>query len=138
MLGCLELAYKHVSYQNSAHAVTLLKPNSFITLFCSLPALPVFVVAPQNETILHSKFAMFQCFAKGPGKISVKWYKDGHLLQRSDAAARIFIVGPRLFIVKSYYSDAGKYSCQASNEAGMVQADAYLRVITKERRGRVA
>ena len=106
-------------------------------MLCSFPALPVFAEIPQNKTIIHGKTAFFQCLATGAGKITLKWYKDGHLLQPSDATGRVVILGPRLFLTKVYYSDAGKYSCQASNDAGMVRADAYLRVVTARRRGMV-
>jgi len=98
-------------------------------------SLPVFAEIPQNKTIIHGKTAFFQCLATGAGKITLKWYKDGHLLQPSDATGRVVILGARLFLTKVYYSDAGKYSCQASNDAGMVRADAYLRVVTARRRG---
>ena len=106
-------------------------------MLCSFPALPVFAEIPQNQTILHGRSTFFQCLATGAGKISLKWYKDGHLLKPSDATGRVVFLGPRLFLTKLYYSDAGKYSCQASNEAGMVHADAYLRVVIARRRGMV-
>ena len=99
-----------------------------------LLALPVFIMTPRNQTIRQGKSVVFLCRAVGSGKVELKWFKNGLPLQ---PATRILLAGSNLVFTEVAYSDEGKYTCQASNEAGMIKADAHLRVINKNRIGEV-
>ena len=97
----------------------------------------MFTKAPHNETVTRGKSIIFQCDATGAGEIKIKWFKDGRPLEFTDATGRIFLSNGRLAITEAVYSDTGKFTCKASNDAGVVQADAYLRVVIKRRASKI-
>ena len=95
-------------------------------------ALPVFSKVPQSQVVSIGKSAVLDCEASGGSNVKVKWLKDGHPFTVKDTNTRIFNFATSIFIKEVRYSDAGIFTCQATNEAGSVKAEAKIRVLGKK------
>ena len=78
---------------------------------------------------------MIRCKATADTKVTISWLKDGLPFTVNQTGARIFIFETSLFIVSVRYSDSGRYTCKATNEAGSAQSSAFLRVLGKKLQG---
>ena len=94
-------------------------------------ALPLFVQVPKNETVSFGKSAVIHCKAAADTDVTISWLKDGQPFTVKQTETRIFIFKTSVFIADVRYSDSGKFTCKATNEAGSVQSSAYLRVLGK-------
>ena len=100
--------------------------------FVYFSALPVFSKVPQNQVVSIGKSAVLDCKASGSSNVKVKWLKDGHPFTVEDINTRIFVFTTSIFIKEVRYSDAGIFTCQATNEAGSVKAEAKIRILGKK------
>ncbi len=87
---------------------------------------------PQNQVVSIGKSAFLDCNASGGSNVKTKWLKDGYPFTAKDINTRIFVFATSIFIKEVRYSDAGVFTCQATNEAGSVKAQAKIRVLGKK------
>ncbi|KAM3601676.1 uncharacterized protein V6R79_016599 [Siganus canaliculatus] len=91
----------------------------------SVLAKPVFVLKPENASVRMGESAQFYCQAKGDPRPAVIWSREqgplpnGRYLVNPDQTLQIHYVTAQ---------DAGKYTCTAVNDVGMVTASAQLKV----------
>ncbi|KAM7398629.1 hypothetical protein PAMA_006507 [Pampus argenteus] len=94
-------------------------------LFSSTVVKPVIVLKPQNVSVRMGESAQFYCQAKGDPPPIVVWSREqgplpnGRYLVNPDQTLQIHYVTAQ---------DAGKYTCTAVNDAGVVNASAQLLV----------
>eukprot|EP00794_Sanderia_malayensis_P000457 gene457-1099_t len=94
-------------------------------------ALPVFwPPRPRSQTIQLGAVGLLQCTASVNAKIT--WLKDGKPFTEYRTDKRILLFATSLFIQEVRYSDSGTFTCQATNEAGTIEAHAQLRVLGKK------
>eukprot|EP00794_Sanderia_malayensis_P000456 gene456-1098_t len=94
-------------------------------------ALPVFLPPrPRSQTIQFGAVGLLQCTASVNAKIT--WLKDGKPFTEDRTDKRIFKFATSLLIQEARYSDSGTFTCQATNEAGTIEAHAQLRVLGKK------
>ncbi|XP_068096243.1 hemicentin-1 isoform X2 [Hyperolius riggenbachi] len=81
----------------------------------------------ENVTVIEDNFSSLMCDVTGFPPASVKWVKDGTLINSSK---HLFIVpgGRTLQIPKTKLTDAGEYACVATNLAGESKKSFYLNV----------
>ncbi|XP_041656512.1 roundabout homolog 1 [Cheilinus undulatus] len=86
-------------------------------------AMPVLVLKPENVSVRMGESAHFYCQAKGDPPPAVVWSREqgplpnGRYLVNPDQTLQIHYVTAQ---------DAGKYTCTAANDVGMVTASAQL------------
>ncbi|XP_026229168.1 roundabout homolog 1 isoform X2 [Anabas testudineus] len=91
----------------------------------SVLAKPVLVLKPENVSVRMGESAQFYCQAKGDPPPAVVWSRDqgplpnGRYLVNPDQTLQIHYVTTQ---------DAGKYTCTAANDVGVVTASAQLLV----------
>ncbi|XP_054481113.1 roundabout homolog 1 [Anoplopoma fimbria] len=91
----------------------------------SVLAKPVLILKPENVSVRMGESAQFYCQAKGDPPPAVVWSREqgplpnGRYLVNPDQTLQIHYVTAQ---------DAGKYSCTAVNDVGVVTASAQLRV----------
>ncbi|KAK6637522.1 hypothetical protein RUM44_007944 [Polyplax serrata] len=93
-------------------------------------AVPVMENPPVNVTILDGKDAIMSCGAVGAPTPNVTWYYKDTDAVESSGRIQILESGD-LLIADTRESDAGKYTCIRTNEAGSVQASAYLGILVR-------
>jgi len=86
---------------------------------------------PLDLTVRVGSTARLQCAATGSPTPQVAWQKDGGFDFPAARERRMHVMPDDdvFFIVDVKLKDAGVYSCTASNDAGVVQANATLAVI---------
>ncbi|KAM9788999.1 roundabout homolog 4 [Neosynchiropus ocellatus] len=91
----------------------------------SVLAKPVLVLKPEDATVKVGESAQFYCQAKGDPRPAVVWSREqgplpnGRYLVDPDQTLQIHYVTPQ---------DAGKYTCTAANDVGVVSASGQLTV----------
>jgi len=80
-----------------------------------------------NVTVLLDRTLSLNCLVTGHPAPRVTWTKDG--LNMSTVDYRMRLGGQRLDITGAVLSDAGLYSCVASNAAGQSRRDYQLSVL---------
>jgi len=83
----------------------------------------------QNATFQLGKEALIQCVAKGSPDTVVKWYRNGQLLEASDAYAIDFDKSTglcALSITEASTHDSGQYTCVATNSVGSESSTAWI------------
>ncbi|KAK3087485.1 hypothetical protein FSP39_006555 [Pinctada imbricata] len=87
--------------------------------------LPPRVTVPNSDSVVSiAGMVILQCSVRGDPLPDITWTKDGRAVEESD---RIQILSNgSLVIYQSTSSDAGKYVCVASNEAGTSEGVAQL------------
>ena len=90
-------------------------------------ALPVFTIIPQNKTADVAETVYLKCNAvsRSGSKPKIQWYKSGKMVLPS---AQYFVLRGIFVIFNAVVSDAGTYTCSATNNAGEVQTSMYLRI----------
>lgn len=95
----------------------------------SLPA-PVFLTVLQNQEVQDGYPVSFDCVVIGQPVPSVRWFKDGRLLEEDDH----YMIsddqqgGHQLIITAVVPADMGVYRCLAENSVGVSSTKAELRV----------
>ncbi|XP_074654147.1 contactin-6-like [Tubulanus polymorphus] len=81
-----------------------------------------------SVTVNESQPAVLKCIAySDPGPV-ITWLKDGQVITYTEHIQK---VAEGLYIKKAVAGDAGTYTCQVSNPAGMKSSHAVLTVYTK-------
>uniref|UniRef100_A0A8C4MIZ6 Obscurin n=1 Tax=Equus asinus asinus TaxID=83772 RepID=A0A8C4MIZ6_EQUAS len=104
------------------------RANSWHALL-SLPA-PVFLTELQNQEVLDGYPVSFDCVVTGQPVPSVRWFKDGRVLEEDDhyMISEDQQGGHQLIITAVVPADMGVYRCLAENSAGVSSTKAELRV----------
>ncbi|XP_069465362.1 hemicentin-2 isoform X1 [Ambystoma mexicanum] len=74
-------------------------------------------VTEQRE-VLSGESVSLHCDTNAIPPPTLTWYKDGHLLPTADAGVLVLLGGRLLQIAVAKPEDSGKYTCEATNEAG--------------------
>ena len=92
---------------------------------------PRLTKTPADLTVRAGSTARLQCAATGSPTPEVAWQKDGGFDFPAARERRMHVMPDDdvFFIVDVKMEDAGVYSCTASNDAGIVRANATLAVI---------
>lgn len=123
----------------------LLKPNilgfTLIHLMCSYficftfylpfsPAAPVFLTELHSQDVPDGYPVSFDCVVIGKPPPTVRWFKDGKLLEENDH----YMINEdqegchQLIITSVLPTDMGVYRCTAENSSGIAATKAELRV----------
>ncbi|XP_066122285.1 obscurin isoform X2 [Saccopteryx bilineata] len=93
-------------------------------------AAPVFLTELQNQEVLDGYPVSFDCVVTGQPMPSVRWFKDGRVLEEDDH----YMIsddqqgGHQLIITAVMPADMGVYRCLAENSMGVSSTKAELRV----------
>ncbi|XP_070426092.1 obscurin isoform X23 [Equus przewalskii] len=93
-------------------------------------AAPVFLTELQNQEVLDGYPVSFDCVVTGQPVPSVRWFKDGRVLEEDDhyMISEDQQGGHQLIITAVVPADMGVYRCLAENSAGVSSTKAELRV----------
>ncbi|XP_041848261.1 obscurin-like [Melanotaenia boesemani] len=103
------------------------QPPAFMT---GAPAAPVFLTELQNQDVPDGYPVSFDCVVIGKPPPTVRWYKDGKLLEENDH----YMINEdqegchQLIITSVLPTDMGVYRCTAENNSGIAATKAELRV----------
>ncbi|XP_070397753.1 obscurin isoform X2 [Nothobranchius furzeri] len=103
------------------------QPPSLIT---GAPAAPVFLTELQNQDVPDGYPVSFDCVVIAKPPPTVRWYKDGKLLEENDH----YMINEgqegchQLIITTVLPTDMGVYRCTAENSSGIAATKAELRV----------
>ncbi|KAG3255509.1 obscurin-like, partial [Ictidomys tridecemlineatus] len=93
-------------------------------------AAPMFLTELQNQEVQDGYPVSFDCVVTGQPVPSVRWFKDGKLLEEDDH----YMInedqqgGHQLIITAVVPADMGVYRCLAENSVGVSSTKAELRV----------
>ena len=98
-----------------------------------LPIVPPYIIAEtsteSNPSIIVNKTLSIHCNAYGIPTPEIKWLFNGKLLQEeNDPRIRFLLGGKTLEIIDVKVPDTGRYTCVATNEAGVADRDYDLNV----------
>lgn len=97
------------------------------------PAAPVFLTELQSQDVPDGYPVSFDCVVIGKPPPTVRWYKDGKLLEENDH----YMINEdqegchQLIITTVLPTDMGVYRCTAENSSGIASTKAELRVDSK-------
>ncbi|XP_067588587.1 obscurin isoform X30 [Pseudorca crassidens] len=93
-------------------------------------AAPVFLTELQNQEVLDGYPVSFYCVVTGQPVPSVRWFKDGRVLEENDhyMISEDQQGGHQLIITAVVPADMGVYRCLAENSVGVSSTKAELRV----------
>ncbi|KAI3374875.1 hypothetical protein L3Q82_021410 [Scortum barcoo] len=100
------------------------------TLMTGAPAAPVFLTELQSQDVPDGYPVSFDCVVIGKPPPTVRWYKDGKLLEENDH----YMINEdqegchQLIITTVLPTDMGVYRCTAENSSGIAATKAELRV----------
>ncbi|XP_034038495.1 obscurin-like [Thalassophryne amazonica] len=100
------------------------------TLVSGAPAAPVFLTELQNQDVPDGYPVSFDCVVIGKPPPSIRWFKDGKLLEENDH----YMINEdqegchQLIITSVLPTDMGVYRCTAENSSGIAATKAELRV----------
>ncbi|XP_030016091.1 obscurin [Sphaeramia orbicularis] len=103
------------------------QPSALMT---GAPAAPVFLTQLQSQDVPDGYPVSFDCVVIGKPPPTVRWYKDGKLLEENDH----YMINEdqegchQLIITAVLPSDMGVYRCTAENSSGITATKAELRV----------
>uniref|UniRef100_A0A3B4GH55 Ig-like domain-containing protein n=1 Tax=Pundamilia nyererei TaxID=303518 RepID=A0A3B4GH55_9CICH len=95
-----------------------------------LPAAPVFLTELQSQDVPDGYPVSFDCVVIGKPPPTVRWYKDGKLLEENDH----YMINEdqegchQLIITTVLPTDMGVYRCTAENSSGIASTKAELRL----------
>ncbi|XP_044076928.1 obscurin isoform X22 [Siniperca chuatsi] len=99
-------------------------------LMAGAPAAPVFLTELQSQDVPDGYPVSFDCVVIGKPPPTVRWYKDGKLLEENDH----YMINEdqegchQLIITTVLPTDMGVYRCTAENSSGITATKAELRV----------
>ncbi|XP_035994195.1 obscurin isoform X17 [Fundulus heteroclitus] len=99
-------------------------------LLTGAPAAPVFLTELQSQDVPDGYPVSFDCVVIGKPPPTVRWYKDGKLLEENDH----YMINEdqegchQLIITSVLPTDMGVYRCTAENSSGITATKAELRV----------
>lgn len=99
-------------------------------MICFPPAAPVFLTELQSQEVPEGYPVSFDCVVIGKPPPTVRWFKDGRLIEESDH----YMINEdqegchQLIITTARPSDMGAYRCVAENSGGIASTVAELRV----------
>ncbi|XP_069548295.1 obscurin isoform X23 [Brachyistius frenatus] len=99
-------------------------------LLAGAPAAPVFLTELQSQDVPDGYPVSFDCVVIGKPPPTVRWYKDGKLLEENDH----YMINEdlegchQLIITTVLPTDMGVYRCTAENSSGITATKAELRV----------
>ncbi|XP_014875288.1 obscurin isoform X18 [Poecilia latipinna] len=99
-------------------------------LLTGAPAAPVFLTELQSQDVPDGYPVSFDCVVIGKPPPTVRWYKDGKLLEENDH----YMINEdqegchQLIITSVLPTDMGVYRCTAENSSGIAATKAELRV----------
>ncbi|XP_035527004.1 obscurin isoform X34 [Morone saxatilis] len=99
-------------------------------LIAGAPAAPVFLTELQSQDVPDGYPVSFDCVVIGKPPPTVRWYKDGKLLEENDH----YMINEdqegchQLIITTVLPTDMGVYRCTAENSSGIAATKAELRV----------
>ena len=80
------------------------------------------------QVVVGSTMTM-HCHVTGVPSPDIEWLNNGRPLDHADPRIRVGADGRQLDIINSELSDAGRYTCIAKNDAGIVDRDFDLEVL---------
>lgn len=110
-------------------------PSPLSPVPVSPPAAPVFLTELQSQDVHDGYPVSFDCVVIGKPTPSVRWFKDGKLLEENDH----YMINEdhegchQLIITTVLPSDMGVYRCMAENTSGIAATKAELRVDSEYR-----
>lgn len=91
-----------------------------------------------SQTVAHHETPSLTCNFKGFPTVSVRWLKDGQILERQHTTISTVITAPRigegmsqLTLKNLHKQDSGTYTCQVSNDLGSGVGETHLLVQCK-------
>ncbi|KAJ8985113.1 hypothetical protein NQ317_012763 [Molorchus minor] len=135
-------SFKHFYQQDGALSIREIDPgdhgnyqceasnaNGRITADANLivKAAPIFTVQPENVETPIGGTVKLECLATGNPKPEITWFKDDIEI-RSEGRIRIVEDGSLLEIKDAKESDSALYICEASNELGIREVSAKVKV----------
>ena len=73
-----------------------------------------FTLEPSDTQAYLGDVAVFQCRMDGQPKPSVRWLRDGHVLDTQGSGYKLHLDGT-LEITHVHFQDFGRYKCEAEN-----------------------
>jgi len=94
---------------------------------------PKLVEKPVNVSVVAGKTFELHCQAQGHPEPVLSWQKDGGTsFPAADDRRMDFLPASKVYVIRNAQpGDAGKYTCSAKNEAGFVNATAFVTVLGK-------
>ncbi|XP_073722394.1 neural cell adhesion molecule 2 isoform X1 [Misgurnus anguillicaudatus] len=96
---------------------------------------PVLIVPQQtfNATADYQESVTFTCITSGSPDPQVTWYWKGHVIERSEQYVLNSLDGGRstLMVKNIRQGDGGPYTCRASNKAGSIEGQLFLKVFVQ-------
>lgn len=94
---------------------------------------PKLVEKPSNVSVVAGKTFELHCQAEGHPEPVLSWKKDGGTSFPAADDRRIdFLPASKVYVIRNAQSvDTGRYTCSATNEAGSVNATAFVTVLGK-------
>ncbi|XP_071075350.1 obscurin isoform X4 [Desmodus rotundus] len=105
-------------------------PLEPVPSLCTTESAPVFLTELQNQEVLDGYPVSFDCLVTGQPMPSVRWFKDGRVLEEDDH----YMISDdqqgshQLIITAVVPADMGVYRCLAENSVGVSSTKAELRV----------
>jgi hemicentin len=93
------------------------------------PTINLFTSTTSNPDIVIGQTVVINCHVDGVSQPRIQWLHNGQPLDESSSRYRILDDGQQLEIFQTEVEDAGRYTCIAKNEAGIVDRDFDLNVL---------
>lgn len=95
---------------------------------------PKLIETPVNVSVEAGKTFRLRCVAQGSPDPTLSWQKDGGSSFPAANDRRMgFQLESKVYEIRNAKDvDTGKYTCNATNEAGSVEATAYVTVLSKQ------
>ncbi|XP_076000940.1 obscurin isoform X2 [Genypterus blacodes] len=125
----VELRIKKMGYTQDG-TQTPTQDRQMPALMTGAPAAPVFLTELQSQDVPDGYPVSFDCVVIGKPTPSIRWYKDGKLLEENDH----YMINEdqegchQLIITSVLPTDMGVYRCTAENSSGIAATKAELRV----------
>ena len=100
-------------------------------VLCLFAVAPVFVTVPRNQTVIFQSTVVWLCVVSANPSATITWTKDGEQL---GGRTNIVISHDELKLTNVSRGDAGKYTCTASNDIGVVAVTVELEIHGKHRK----
>ena len=107
---------------------------SDICILCLFFAVfPKIIEKPSNVSVVAGKTFELHCQAQGHPEPVLSWQKDGGTsFPAADDRRMDFLPESKVYVIRNAQpGDTGKYTCSAENEAGYVNATAFVTVLGK-------